>query len=90
MKKIILTLILIASTLSIFSQDEVYSYIKNDIMNRIIIDKNYFVMTSYKVNSNEFVKTIGGFYEKKGKKYNVELEFNSDFKKDSLSKFEIN
>ena len=47
-------------------------------------------MTSYKFNSNEFLKTIGGFYEKKGKKYNVELEFNSDFKKDSLSKFEIN
>ena len=90
MKKIILILILVTSTLSVYSQDEVYSYIENDIINRIIIDKNYFVMTSYKVNSNEFVKTIGGFYEKKGKKYNVELEFNSDFKKDSLSKFEIN
>ena len=90
MKKIILTLILVASTFSIFSQDEVYSYIEKDIINRIIIDKNYFVMTSYKVNSNEFIKTIGGFYEKKEKKYNVELEFNSDFKKDSLSKVEIN
>ena len=90
MKKIILILILFTSTLSIYSQDEVYSYIENDIINRILIDENYFVMTSYKFNSNEFVKTVGGFYEKKGKKYNVELEFNSDFKKDSLSKFEIN
>ena len=90
MKKIILILILVTSTLSIYSQDEVYSYIEKDVINRIIIDENYFVMTSYKVNSNEFVKTIGGFYEKKGKKYNVELEFNSDFKKDSLSKVEIN
>ena len=89
MKKIILILILVTSTLSIYSQDEVYSYVENDIEGRIIIDKNYFVMTSYNVYSNEF-KTIGGFYEKKGKKYNVELEFNSDFKKDSLSKFEIN
>ena len=85
MKKIILILILVTSTLSVYSQDEVYSYIEKDVINRIIIDENYFVMTSYKVNSNEFVKTVGGFYEKKGKKYNVELEFNSDFKKDSLS-----
>ena len=40
-KKIILTLILVTSTLSIYSQDEVYSYIENDIVNRIIIDKNF-------------------------------------------------
>ena len=67
MKKIILILILVTSTPSIYSQDEVYSYIEKDVINRIIIDENYFVMTSYEVNSNEFVKTIGGFYEKKGK-----------------------
>ena len=90
MKKMILILILIASTISIYSQDEVYSYIEKDLVNRIIIDKNYFIMTSYKFNSNEFIKTIGGFYEKKGKRYIIELEFNSNFKNDSLSKFEIN
>ena len=69
MKKIILILILITSTNSIYSQDEVYSYIEKDIVNRIIIDKNYFLMTSYKFISNEFIKTIGGFYEKKGERY---------------------
>lgn len=90
MKKIILILILITSTISIYSQDEVYSYIEKDIVNRIIIDKNYFLMTSYKFNSNEFIKTIGGFYEKKGERYIVDLEFNSNFRNDSLSKVEIN
>ena len=90
MKKIILILILITSTNSIYSQDEVYSYIEKDIVNRIIIDKNYFLMTSFKFNSNEFIKTIGGFYEKKGKRFIVDLEFNSNFRNDSLSKVEIN
>ena len=90
MKKIILILILINSTITTYSQDEVYSYTEKDIINRIIIDKNYFVITSYKFNSNEFIKTIGGFYEKKGNRYNIELEFNSNFKNDSLSKIEIN
>ena len=90
MKKIILILILINSTITTYSQDEVYSNTEKDIVNRIIIDKNYFVMTSYKFNSNEFIKTIGGFYEKKGNRYNIELEFNSNFKNDSLSKIEIN
>ena len=59
MKKIILKLILITSTVTMYSQDEVYSYIEKDIVNRIIIDKNYFVMTSYKSNSNEFKSTFG-------------------------------
>ena len=90
MKKIILIIILITSTFSIYSQDEVYSYIEKDIVYRIIIDKNYFLMSSYKFNSNEFIKTIGGFYQKKEKRYIVDLEFNSNFSNDSLSKVEIN
>ena len=90
MKKIILILIFITSTFSIYSQDEVYAYIEKDIVYRIIIDKNYFLMSSYKFNSNEFIKTIGGFYQKKEKRYIVDLEFNSNFSNDSLSKVEIN
>ena len=90
MKKIILILIFITSTFSIYSQDEVYSYIEKDIVYRIIIDKDYFLMSSYKFNSNEFIKTIGGFYQKKEKRYIVDLEFNSNFSNDSLSKVEIN
>ena len=89
MKKIILNLTLITLTITTYSQDDVYSYTENDITNRIIIDKDYFVMTSYKVDKNKFVKTIGGFYSKNGSKLNVDLEFNSNYKNDSISKIEI-
>ena len=89
MKKIILNLTLITLTITTYSQDDVYSYTENDITNRIIIDKDYFVMTSYKVDKNKFVKTIGGFYSKNGSKLKVDLEFNSNYKNDSISKIEI-
>ena len=89
MKKIILNLTLITLTITTYSQDDVYSYTENDIINRIIIDKDYFVMTSYKVDKNKFVKTIGGFYSKNGSKLKVDLEFNSNYKNDSISKIEI-
>ncbi len=89
MRKTILILTLIACTTTTYSQDDVYLYTDNDIINRIIIDKNYFVMTSYKLDTNKFVKTIGGFYSKNGNKFNVDLEFNSNYKNDSISKIEI-
>ena len=89
MKKIISKLALIIFTITTYSQNDVYSFTENGIINRIIIDNNYFVMTSYKVDSNRFVKTIGGFYNKKGNSFNMSLEFNSNFKNDSISKIEI-
>ena len=46
-------------------------------------------MTSYKVDSNKFIKTIGGFYNKEGNRFKMSLEFNSNFKNDSISKIEI-
>ena len=89
MKKIILNLTIIIFTVTTYSQSDVYSYSENGIINRIIIDNNYLVMTSYKVDSNKFIKTIGGFYNKKGNRFNMSLEFNSNFKNDSISKIEI-
>ena len=89
MKKKIISLTLIMFTITTYSQDDVYSYTENYTTNRIIIDKNYFVMTSYKVDTNKFVKTIGGFYSKNGSKLNVDLEFNSNYKNDSISKIKI-
>ena len=89
MKKIILNLAIIIFTITTYSQSDVYSYSENGIINRIIIDNNYFVMTSYKVDTNKFVKTIGGFYSENGSKLNVDLEFNSNYKNDSISKFKI-
>ena len=89
MKKIILNLTIIIFTVTTYSQSDVYSYSENGIINRIIIDNNYLVMTSYKVDSNKFIKTIGGFYNKEGNRFNMSLEFNSNFKNDSISKIEI-
>ena len=89
MKKIILNLTVIIFTVTTYSQSDVYSYSENGIINRIIIDNNYFVMTSYKVDTNEFVKTIGGFYSENGSKLNIDLEFNSNYKNDSISKIKI-
>ena len=89
MKKIILNLTVIIFTVTTYSQSDVYSYSENGIINRIIIDNNYLVMTSYKVDSNKFIKTIGGFYNKEGDRFNMSLEFNSNFKNDSISKIEI-
>ena len=87
MKKIILNLTIIIFTITTYSQSDVYSYSENDIINRIIIDNNYLVMTSYKVDSNKFIKTIGGFYNKNGSnRFNLilTLEFNSNFKNDKI------
>ena len=89
MKKIILNLTVIIFTVTTYSQSDVYSYSENGIINRIIIDNNYLVMTSYKVDSNKFIKTIGGFYNKEGNRFNMSLEFNSNFKNDSITKIEI-
>tara|TARA_A100000164_G_scaffold365106_1_gene384257 strand:+ start:2230 stop:2739 length:510 start_codon:yes stop_codon:yes gene_type:complete len=41
------------------------------------------------MNPNQFVKTIGGFYKKKGEHLEVNLEFNSNFSKDSLKQVTI-
>ncbi len=71
MKRTILNLALLIFTITTYSQSDVYSYSENGIINRIIIDNNYLVMTSYKVDSNKFIKTIGGFYNKEGSRFNM-------------------
>mgnify|MGYP001236757029 FL=1 len=67
---------------------QVFSFITNEngkhIQHRILMDKEYFVETQFTSKSNQFIKTIGGFYQKKGKDLIVVLEFNSNFSKDSL------
>ncbi len=67
---------------------QVYSFIIQEngqqIEHRILMDKEYFVETQFTSNPNQFIKTLGGFYQKKGKDLEVVLEFNSNFSKDSL------
>lgn len=73
---------------------QVYSFTTQEngqqIKHRILIDKEYFVETLFTSNPNQFIKTQGGFYQKKGNDLIVALEFNSNFSKDSLKNVVIN
>ena len=70
-----------------FLSGQVYTFTtqENDqqIEHRILIDNEYYVETQFTTNPNQFIKTIGGFYQKKGNDLKVKLEFNSNFSKDS-------
>jgi hypothetical protein len=72
----------------------VYSFTSQEngqqIEHRVLMDKEYFVETQFTSNPNQFIKTLGGFYQKKGNELLVALEFNSNFSKDSLKNIVIN
>lgn len=74
---------------SALSFAQVYEFVgtKNNkrISYRIIIDKEYLIETQYIKEPAEFILTRGGYYKKKGKTYNIELEFNSNFENDGLT-----
>ena len=93
MKNIFLStiLILIYSNHSLFGQVFSFKSLKNGqkIEHRILMDDEYIVETQFTSNPNQFLKTIGGFYKKKGNEIIVKLEFNSNFSKDSLKTISI-
>jgi hypothetical protein len=62
---------------------------EQSIEHRILMDKAYLVETQFTTDPNDFIKTTGGFYEKKGNELRVSLEFNSNFSKDSLKSIVI-
>ena len=72
---------------------QIFSYTTNDngqkLNHRILMDASYFVETQFLMNPNQFVKTIGGFYKKRGEDLEVNLEFNSNFFKDSLKQVSV-
>ena len=74
---------------SALSFAQVYEFVvtKNNkrISYRIIIDKEYLIETQYIKEPAEFILTRGGYYKKKRKTYNIELEFNSNFENDGLT-----
>ena len=84
-------LILIYSNHSLFGQVFSFKSLKNGqkIEHRILMDDEYIVETQFTSNPNQFLKTIGGFYKKKGNEIIVKLEFNSNFSKDSLKTISI-
>ena len=53
------------------------------------MDDEYYVETQFTTKPNQFIKTVGGFYQTSGNGLRVDLEFNSDFSKDSLKYFVI-
>ena len=75
----------------VLSQIFSYSTTENGrkLNHRILMDASYFVESQFTMNPNQFVKTIGGFYKKKGEHLEVNLEFNSNFSKDSLKQVTI-
>ena len=93
MKKIFLStlLILIFSNHSLFGQVFSFKSLQNGqkIEHRILMDDEYIVETQFTSNPTQFIKTIGGFYKKKGNEIIVKLEFNSNFSKDSLKTISV-
>ena len=77
-----------------FLSGQVYSFTSQEngkqIEHRVLKDNEYFVETQFTSNPNQFIKTLGGFYQKKGNELLVDLEFNSNFSKDSLKNIVIN
>tara|TARA_B100000963_G_scaffold223189_1_gene194581 strand:- start:16664 stop:17323 length:660 start_codon:yes stop_codon:yes gene_type:complete len=70
-----------------FSQVYNFNSVSNgkSIIHKIMLDENYFVETQYLTKTSEFVLTRGGYYNKTETKIiKVNLEFNSNFFKDSL------
>ena len=61
-----------------------------EIQHRILMDDEYYVETQFTTKPNQFIKTIGGFYHRKGNDLMVALEFNSNFSKDSIKHIVIN
>ncbi len=54
-----------------------------------LMDKNYLAHTSYSENPANFIKTVGGFYEVKNNHIVLNLEFNSNYKNDSINTITI-
>ena len=91
MKKDIFKILFLFCTIS-FSQVYNFNSLSNgkNITHKIMLDENYFVETQYLTKTAEFILTRGGYYNKtKSNIIKVNLEFNSNFLKDSLKLFQI-
>ena len=91
MKKDIFKILFLFCTIS-FSQVYNFNSLSNgkNITHKIMLDENYFVETQYLTKTAEFILTRGGYYNKTETNIiKVNLEFNSNFSKDSLKLFQI-
>lgn len=67
----------------------VYFAEQDDIINELKITDDYFVLSVYKSEPAEFIQTIGGFYVVEDDHIKVNLEFNSNYEKDSIREIDI-
>ena len=91
MKKDIFKILFLFCSIS-FSQVYNFNSLSNGktITHKIMLDENYFVETQYLTKTAEFILTRGGYYNKTETNIiKVNLEFNSNFLKDSLKLFQI-
>ena len=91
MKKIIFKALFLFCSIS-FSQVYNFNSVSNgkSITHKIMLDENYFVETQYLTKTAEFILTRGGYYNKTVTNIiKVNLEFNSNFSKDSLKLLRI-
>ena len=91
--KSLLILIFLINPIQNFGQ--VYQVDKNGISTRVILDKDYIVLSKFESESGNFISTLGGYY-KPGESlnlneyvYDVNLEFNSNYDQDSIKNFSI-
>ena len=71
----------------------VYLSDKENVRHELKINNNYLILSIYETSPAKFIKTLGGFCGIENDTINVQLEFNSNFEKDSITqmhyKFEI-
>ena len=91
--KPLLILIFLINPIQNFGQ--VYQVDKNGISTRVILDKDYIVLSKFESESGNFISTLGGYY-KPGESlnlneyvYDVNLEFNSNYDQDSIKSISI-
>lgn len=91
--KSLLILIFLINPIQNFGQ--VYQVDKNGISTRVILDKDYIVLSKFESESGNFISTLGGYY-KPGESlnlneyvYDVNLEFNSNYDQDSIKSISI-
>lgn len=89
----LLILIFLINPIQNFGQ--VYKVDKDGISTRVILDKEYIVLSKFESESGNFISTLGGYY-KPGKflnldedVYDVNLEFNSNYDQDSIKSISI-
>ena len=91
--KSLLILIFLINPIQNFGQ--VYQVDKNGISTRVILDKDYIVLSKFESESGNFISTLGGYYKPVESLYlneyvyDVNLEFNSNYDQDSIKNLSI-